>query len=99
LFWAEQRVPSGIATVMIATTPVLMALSEIVFLRTQKLTFRLALALLIGIGGVAIMMSHSLNLGGVPIDTMGAIASIFASMSLAVGRRLRACCHFRHPTF
>jgi len=34
LFWAEQRVPSGIAAVMMATIPVFMALSEIIFLRT-----------------------------------------------------------------
>ena len=51
LFWAEERVPSGIAAVMMATIPVFMALSEILFLRTQRLTVRLALALLIGIGG------------------------------------------------
>src|SRR5712672_1988288 len=51
LFWAEQRVPSGIAAVMMATIPVFMTLSEILFLRTQRLTFRLALALLIGVGG------------------------------------------------
>ena len=38
LFWAEQRVPSGIAAVMLATIPAFMALSEIIFLRTQKLT-------------------------------------------------------------
>ena len=38
LFWAEQRVPSGIAAVMMATIPVFMALSEIVILRTQRLT-------------------------------------------------------------
>src|SRR5271154_2936457 len=46
LFWAEQRVPSGVAAVMMATIPVFMALSEILFLRTQKLTVRLSLALL-----------------------------------------------------
>src|ERR1700687_4866653 len=40
LFWAEQRVPSGIAAVMMATIPAFMALSEIIFLRTQKLTVR-----------------------------------------------------------
>src|SRR5947209_6002299 len=72
LFWAEQRVPSGVAAVMLATIPVFMALSEIIFLRTQKLTVRLALALLIGIGGVAVLVSRSLNLGGAPIDRMGA---------------------------
>ncbi|HEV8524423.1 MAG TPA: EamA family transporter [Terriglobales bacterium] len=48
LFWAEQHVPSGIAAVMMATIPAFMALSEIIFLRTQTLTVRLSLALLIG---------------------------------------------------
>src|SRR5580698_6939504 len=42
LFWAEQRVPSGLAAVMMATIPVFMSLSEIAFLRTQRLTLRLA---------------------------------------------------------
>ena len=88
LFWAEQRVPSGIAAVMLATIPVFMALSEIIFLRTQTLTVRLALALLIGIGGVAVLMSRSLNLGGAPIDKMGAVALIFASMSWSVASAL-----------
>jgi len=84
LFWAEQRVPSGIAAVMLATIPVFMALSEIIFLRTQRLTLRLALALLIGIGGVGVLVSHSLNLGGTPVDSVGAVALIVASMSWSV---------------
>jgi drug/metabolite transporter (DMT)-like permease len=84
LFWAEQHVPSGIAAVMLATIPLFMALSEIILLRTQKLTLRLALALLIGIGGVAVLMSRSLTLGGAPIDSRGAIALIFAALSWSV---------------
>jgi len=88
LFWAEQRVPSGIAAVMLATIPVFMALSEIIFLRTQTLTIRLVLALLIGIGGVAVLMSRSLTLGGAPIDKMGAVALIFASISWSVASAL-----------
>ena len=88
LFWAEQRVPSGIAAVMMATIPVFMALSEIVFLGTQRLTVRLAFALLIGIGGVAVLMSHSLSLGGAPIDGAGAVALIVASISFAISSTL-----------
>src|SRR5208337_198715 len=84
LFWAEQRVPSGVAAVMMATIPVFMALSEIIFLRTQRLTVRLALALLIGLGGVAVLVSRSLDLGGAPIDRLGAVALIVASMSWSV---------------
>ena len=92
LFWAEQRVPSGIAAVILAIIPVFMALSEIVILRTQRLTLRLALALLIGMCGVAVLMSHSLNLAGAPIETKGAVALIFAaftwSIASALGRKL-----------
>jgi drug/metabolite transporter (DMT)-like permease len=88
LFWAEQRVPSGIAAVMLATIPVFMALSEILFLQTQKLTPRLALALLVGIAGVGVLVSRSLNLGGAPIDTKGAAALIFASMSWSIASAL-----------
>ena len=88
LFWAEQRVPSGIAAVMLATIPVFMALSEIILLRTQRLTVRLTVALLIGICGVAVLVSHTLNLGGAPIDAKGAVALIFASMSWSLASAL-----------
>ncbi|HEX4379677.1 MAG TPA: EamA family transporter [Candidatus Acidoferrum sp.] len=89
LFWAEQRVPSGIAAVMLATIPAFMALSEIIFLRTQKLTVRLAVALLIGIGGVAVLMSRSLNLGGAPIETKGALALLGASITWSLASALQ----------
>ena len=88
LFWAEQRVPSGIAAVMMATIPAFMALSEIILLRTQKLTFRLVLALGIGIAGVAVLTLPSLKLGGAPVDRVGAAALIVASMSWSVASAL-----------
>lgn len=88
LFWAEQRVPSGMAAVMMATIPVFMALSEIVILRTQKLTFRLALALIIGIAGVTVLVSHSLNIAGATIDKAGAIALIFGAISWSIASAL-----------
>jgi drug/metabolite transporter (DMT)-like permease len=84
LFWAEQRVPSGLAAVMLAMIPVFMALSEIIFLRTQRLTIRLAVALLIGIGGVAVLTIRGLDVGGAAIDTAGAAALITASITWSV---------------
>lgn len=88
LFWAERRVPSGVAAVMLATIPVFMALSEILILRTQTLTVRLALALLVGIGGIAVLVSHSLSFGETPIDTDGAVALIIASISWSIASAL-----------
>jgi drug/metabolite transporter (DMT)-like permease len=88
LFWAEQRVPSGIAAVMLAIIPAFMAISEIIFLRTQKLTFRLAIALLLGIAGVAALMNPSLNLGSSPVDPWGALALIIAAISWSIAAAL-----------
>jgi drug/metabolite transporter (DMT)-like permease len=88
LFWAERRVPSGLAAIMMATIPMFMALSEILILGTQRLTLRLAFALLVGIGGVAVLVSHTLAFGEVPIDTSGAVALLVASISWSVASAL-----------
>ena len=88
LFWAEQRVPSGIAAVMLATIPVFMALSEIIFLHTQRLTLRLAFALLVGIGGVSVLVSRSVSIGEAPVDRAGAVALVIAAMSWSIASAL-----------
>ncbi|MFC5862571.1 EamA family transporter [Acidicapsa dinghuensis] len=84
LFWAEQRVASGIAAVVLATIPAFMALAEIFILRTQRLTVRLALALLIGIIGVCVLTVRSLGLSGAPVDAAGAGALILAAISWSI---------------
>jgi drug/metabolite transporter (DMT)-like permease len=88
LFWVERRVPSGIAAVMMATIPVFMTLSEILFLKTQRLTPRLVVSLLVGIGGVLVLVGRSISFGDAPIDTIGAIALIAAAISWSVGSAL-----------
>ena len=88
LFWAEQRVPSGVAAIILATIPVFMALAEIVMLGTQRLTIPLVVASVIGIGGVAVLMSRSLNLGGAPVDTLGAVALIIAAIGWSIAAAL-----------
>jgi drug/metabolite transporter (DMT)-like permease len=88
LFWAERRVPSGIAAVMMATIPVFMTLSEIVFLKTRQLTLRLGGALLIGIAGVAVLVGHTGSLRDAPVDTLGACALVVAAVSWSVGSAL-----------
>jgi drug/metabolite transporter (DMT)-like permease len=93
VFWAEQRVPSGITAVMLATIAVFMTIFEILILRTQRLTTRLAIALLVGIGGVAVLVSHAISFGEAPIDTAGSCALVVAAMSWSVAavltRKLR----------
>ena len=92
LFWAEQRVPSGIAAVILATIPVFMTLFEITLLRTQRLTARLSIALVIGLFGVAVLMNRSFSLGEVPIDRRGAlglqVAALTWSFAMIITRKL-----------
>jgi len=84
LFWAEQRVPSGIAAVVLATIPVFITLLEISFLRTQRLTVRLGLALLLGLCGVAVLTIHSFSFGEVPINRAGSLALLVAAFTWSV---------------
>lgn len=84
LFWAEKRVPSGIAAVELATIPVFITLLEIIFLGTQRLTVRLGLALLVGIIGVGVLMNNSFALGEAPLDRAGALALLVASFTWSV---------------
>jgi len=88
VFWAERRVPSGIAAVMLALIPVFMALGEIVFLRTQRLTGRLGFALFLGMAGVGVLVGRTMNLGEAPIDTRGACALIVAAISWSAAASL-----------
>jgi drug/metabolite transporter (DMT)-like permease len=93
VFWAEQRVPSGIAAVVLAMIAVFITLLEITILRTQRLTVRLGLALLAGICGVAVLMNRSFSFGEAPIDRAGTLALLVAGFSWSVAtiltRRLR----------
>ena len=85
LFWAEQRVPSGLAAVILAMIPVCITLLEIIFLRSQRLTLRLALGLLVGIFGVAVLMNPSSSLGEAPLDRGGAVALLVSCCGWSVG--------------
>jgi drug/metabolite transporter (DMT)-like permease len=88
LFWAEKRVPSGVAAVMMATIPAFMTISEIAILKTQRLSLRLGIALLVGIAGVAVLVGHSMNISEAPVNPAGACALIVAAVSWSVASAL-----------
>jgi drug/metabolite transporter (DMT)-like permease len=88
LFWAEVRVPSGTAAILLATIPVFMTLSEIFVLRTQHMSARLAGALLVGIGGVGVLVSRTESLREAPVDLAGAGALLVAAISWSVAAAL-----------
>lgn len=84
LFWAEKRVPSGTAAVILATIPAFMALAEITVLRTERLTLRLGSVLLIGLAGVVVLVDPSLGMAGAPVYALGAAGLLVSAVSWSV---------------
>jgi drug/metabolite transporter (DMT)-like permease len=68
LFWAEKYVPSGIASVLAATIPILTMILEVFILRQQRFRSMFLLSTLLGFAGVAILLLHggSQSFGLVP---------------------------------
>lgn len=56
LFWAEKYVASGVVSVLAATLPILTMILEMLILREQRMRPMLALAVLIGFAGVAVLL-------------------------------------------
>ena len=84
LFTAERQVHSGMAAVMLATIPAFTAVAEILWLRTQRLTLRLASALIVGLGGVVVLVDPAVGLAGAPIYGPSALALVIAALSWSI---------------
>jgi drug/metabolite transporter (DMT)-like permease len=85
VFWAEQRVPSGVTAVIMASIPVCITLLEIIFLRTQRLSVRLSLGLLVGVVGVVVLTDPTSSLGEAPLDRWGAVALLVGCCGWSIG--------------
>jgi drug/metabolite transporter (DMT)-like permease len=82
--WAEQRVPSGLAALIIASVPIWMAVLQGVE-RRRRPPAALAGGLLLGLGGLALLVAPGRFGGGGHVDTLGAVALLFAALSWTVG--------------
>ena len=84
LHWAEQRVPSGLAALLIATEPIFVfCLSELAD-RRWRMNATLLAGILIGLVGVAILMKGS-ALSSSPAMLLGAFAVLTGGFSWSIG--------------
>lgn len=85
--WAEQRVPSGIAALMVSMSPLWLVLFEALRPNGVKPSWRGILGLLIGFGGVFLLIGPE-NFNGASatqFDTLGTIALLFAALLWSIG--------------
>jgi drug/metabolite transporter (DMT)-like permease len=70
VYWCEQYIPSGLAAVLFATYPLMVAALAHFFLPGERLDSAAAAGLLLGFGGVAVIFSDDLRrLGGDEVRT------------------------------
>jgi drug/metabolite transporter (DMT)-like permease len=81
--WAEVRLPSGIAALLVGTVPLWMVIADAVFTRRMPSVARW-LALAVGIVGVAVLSG-----GGSSFSIGAAVAVLFAAMSWGTGSVLQ----------
>ena len=55
LFWAEQTVPSGVASLIVATVPMWTAVLEICVFKRQRMQWTLVAVIALGVAGVAVL--------------------------------------------
>jgi drug/metabolite transporter (DMT)-like permease len=81
LAWAQTRIPSGVAALIVASIPLWIAgLDRVAFGR--RLSTRAVAGLLLGFTGIAVLVDP---IGGGPVDTAGGIVALLSAGSWAAG--------------
>jgi drug/metabolite transporter (DMT)-like permease len=81
--WAEQRIDSGLAALIVGTMPIWVALMESLIDRRRP-SLLLSTSLLVGFGGLVVLTYPMLD-DGVRSDLVGVLAVVFAAISWGFG--------------
>jgi drug/metabolite transporter (DMT)-like permease len=84
LHWAETRVPSGLASLLVATEPIFVFAIASAAARRWRMNATLAAGVLVGLGGVALLMGKSVLAPGTGMMT-GAIAVLVGALGWSAG--------------
>jgi drug/metabolite transporter (DMT)-like permease len=82
--WAEQRVPSGLTALLVATMPLWMVIVAWAKPGGQAPKIGVAAGILLGIAGLALLVGPS-SISGSSVDHVGAIVLTLAALSWAIG--------------
>jgi hypothetical protein len=84
--WAEQRVPSGIAALLVASAPLWMVLLDAIRPGRQRPAGWTLAGVLLGFFGIIVLVGPAQFFGnGGQVDPVGALALTFAAFSWAIG--------------
>ncbi|MGC8875332.1 MAG: EamA family transporter [Chloroflexia bacterium] len=86
LVWAEQRVPSGVAALLVATSPLWMVLIDLLSPRSERPHPLVFVGVLLGFAGTAVLVGPGelLGLRG-QVDPWGALVLTFGAIFWSIG--------------
>jgi drug/metabolite transporter (DMT)-like permease len=83
--WAEQTVPSGLAALMVSSSPLWMLSLEALLPGGKRPSARVVLGIMLGFSGVILLMWPAGNGGLLQANPWGAIVLVFATLTWASG--------------
>ncbi|MBA2626652.1 MAG: drug/metabolite exporter YedA [Gemmatimonadales bacterium] len=83
--WAEQRVPTGLAALLVAMVPVWTVLVDWLRPGGERPRGRVILGLLVGFAGVILLIAPGHIAGGTHVNPLGALALMAGSLSWSIG--------------
>ena len=83
--WAEQRVPSGIASLLVAVVPLWMVLVDWLRPRGERPRAVVVVGIVVGLIGLAVLVGPASLNGKGDVDSAGAIVLILGSLAWAAG--------------
>jgi len=84
IYWSEQHIPSGLAAVLFATNPLVVAALAHFLLAGERLTAAAVAGLVLGFAGVAVIFSDDLTLLGGPQVRLAALVMLVSPLVSAL---------------
>jgi len=84
VFWAEQWVPSGLASVLFATFPLMVAVLAHFVLSEERMTAPVMMGIVLGFTGIAVIFAEDFDLLGGRMVAVAAAVMLFSPMAAAV---------------
>jgi drug/metabolite transporter (DMT)-like permease len=83
--WAEQRIPSALAALIVAVVPLWMVLFDWAMPGGERPTLAVVAGVVVGLAGLVVLVGPERVGAGGPVDVVGALVLVGASMAWAFG--------------
>jgi drug/metabolite transporter (DMT)-like permease len=83
--WAEQRIPSALAALIVAVVPLWMVLFDWMLPGGERPTLAVIAGVVVGLGGLVVLVGPERVDASGPVDVVGALVLVAASMAWAFG--------------